>query len=179
MPTTSPDVQNVSNVTPPRVTPPEVVEVAGTGLPADDLGLLTAVTEAIEVAEAMTDVTVSGIAPSAVSTTSPDVQSALSATSPRADQVVVVAVEDIVVMTVVETEMGRENVDPLQRSVRVTGSARVATGITSPVTPIASNVTSPNRNFLPGSLTFNTEFFGFTAAVRVYFCGCNSLLQLA
>jgi len=139
--TTSPDVQNVSNVTLLKV----MVEVvaAGTGLPVEDQDLQTVVMEVVEVAAvvATRKEMASGIAPAVVSTTSPDVQSVSSAMSPKEEQVVV---EDVV-RREVETETEGTSVDLPQRRGRVIGSVRVVTGITSLATLIASSVTSPNR----------------------------------
>jgi len=139
--TTSPDVQNVSNVTLLKVMV-EVV-VVGTGLPVEDLGLQTVVMEVVEVAAvvATRKEMVSGIAQAVVSTTSPDVQSVSSVMSPKEEQVVV---EDVV-RREVETETEGTSVDLPQRRGRVIGSVRVVTGITSLATLIASSVTSPNR----------------------------------
>ena len=93
----------------------------------------------------MTDEMVSGIVPAAVLTISPDVPNVLSVMSLKGDQVV--AVVDTVVMTVVETvvETGGMSVDPLQRSVTVTGSARAAGVTTLPVGPTATSAVSPNK----------------------------------
>ena len=90
----------------------------------------------------MTDEMVSGIVPAAVLTISPDVPNVLSVMSLKGDRVVV-AVVDTAVMTVVET-VGM-SVDPLQRSVTVTGSARAAGVTTLPVGPTATSAVSPNK----------------------------------
>jgi len=151
--TTSPDVQNVSNVTLLKVMVEVVVAAAvgtGLGLPVEDLGLLETGMKAVIVGMVgdvmivvgvvdMRGEMVSGIVPPVVLTISQDVLSVSSVVNLKGDQAVV-----DVVMTEVETEMGTVGV--VMRSVTEIGSVRAVEVTTLPVEQIVTSVVNLNRS---------------------------------
>jgi len=153
--TTSPDVQNVSNVTLLKVMVEVVVAAAvgtGLGLPVEDLGLLETGMKAVIVGMVgdvmivvgvvdMRGEMVSGIVPPVVLTISQDVLSVSSVVNLKGDQEA--AVVDVV-MIEVETEMGTVGV--VMRSVTEIGSVRAVEVTTSPVEQIVTSVVNLNRS---------------------------------